>query len=276
MDTSGSFSTGGATSEKGDRLTYPLLSAFLVVGGLWLGMLLFLEAGRRIGDRRRAADAGAAGGTGAIEGAVFALFGLLVAFTFSSAASRFDARRELVVREANAIGTAYLRLDLLPAEAQPALRALFRAYLDSRLETYRLLSDIPAAEKELAHSVRLQGEIWARAVAASAQGQLSTPTLVLSALNEMFDIVTTRMMATRFHAPALVFALLFGLGLGCSFLAGYGMAGGRKRNWVHMIGFATITAISIYVILDMEYPRLGLIRVNAADRVLVELRQSMH
>ncbi len=85
---------------------------------LFAGMLLLLDIGRRIGARRRAQDAGGAGaGTGAVEGAVFALLGLLVAFTFSGAASRFDARRALVVEEANAIGTAYLRLDLLPASA---------------------------------------------------------------------------------------------------------------------------------------------------------------
>ena len=101
-----------------------------------------------------------------MDGAVFALLGLLVAFTFSGAASRFDARRHLIVEETNAIGTAYLRLDLLPASAQPALRDLFRRYLDSRLEVYRKLPDLDAAKAELARSTQLQGEIWSQAVAA--------------------------------------------------------------------------------------------------------------
>lgn len=103
------------------------LISLLIASALFFGMMLFLETGRRIGVRRRAQDPeGAGAGTGAVEGAVFALLGLLVAFTFSGAASRFDARRALVAEEANAIGTAYLRVDLVPANAQPALRDLFR------------------------------------------------------------------------------------------------------------------------------------------------------
>ncbi len=99
------------------------LSVFLLTLGLFLGMLLLLEVGRRIGGRRMAKDpAGALAGIGAVEGAVFGLLGLLIAFTFSGAGTRFDTRRQLVVEETNAIGTAYLRLDLLPAALQPALR----------------------------------------------------------------------------------------------------------------------------------------------------------
>ena len=102
---------------------------------------------------------------------MFALLGLLIAFTFSGAAVRFDQRRSLIVQETNDIGTAYLRLDLLPPSAQPALRDLFRRYLDSRLEVYRRLPDIEAARAELARSNELQGEIWSRAVAASRMNE---------------------------------------------------------------------------------------------------------
>lgn len=106
--------------------------------GLFLGMLVAFEVGRRRGVGRRATDPeGAFEGTGAVDGAVFALLGLVIAFTFSGAAARFDARRQLVVEEANAIGTAYLRIDLLPESSRPALRDLFRQYVDSRIETYR-------------------------------------------------------------------------------------------------------------------------------------------
>jgi hypothetical protein len=97
--------------------------------GLFLGMLLFLEIGRRIGVRRMKDDSEAgAEGIGAVDGAVFAVLGLLIAFTFSGATARFDSRRQLIVEETNDIGTAYRRLDLLPAHAQPALRDSFRRY----------------------------------------------------------------------------------------------------------------------------------------------------
>ena len=254
------------------------LSASLFTLGLFLGMLLLLEIGRRIGVRRLAKDAeGARVGVGAVEGAVFGLLGLLIAFSFSGASSRFDTRRQLIVEETNAIGTAYLRLDLLSAGAQPALRESFRRYVDTRLEVYRKLPDIAAAKAELAKANKLQGEIWRQAVAAcGAKGSQPTATmLLLPALNAMIDITTTRTMATQIHPPAIIFVMLFGLALASALLAGYGMAGAKSRSWLHMLGFAAAMAVSVYVILDLEFPRLGFIRVDAFDQALVDLQQSM-
>jgi len=250
---------------------------FVFAGGLFLGMLVLLETGRRMGVRSLARDPeGARQGVGAVEGAVFGLLGLLIAFTFSGAATRFDARRQLVVEEANHIGTAYLRIDLLPAGAQPALRELFRKYLDSRIETYRKVPDMAAVKAELEHSNKLQGEIWTNAVVA-CRGAGSQPAhmLLLPALNAMFDIVTTRTETTKIHPPLIVFAMLGVLSLAASLFAGYGMAGGKARSWLHIVGFAVVMAITVYVITDIEYPRFGLIRVESADRVLLDLRQSL-
>lgn len=244
--------------------------------GLFAGMLLFLQIGRRA-SRRADADRDAAG-VGAVDGAVFGLLGLLVAFTFSGASARFDARRELIVEETNDIGTAYLRLDLLPPETQPALRERFRRYLDARIEVYRKLPDIAAAKVELAKANALQTDIWSKAVAASRARDAapSAPMLLLPALNSMIDITTTRFMATQMHPPVVVFAMLFGLALAAALLAGYGMTGSTLRTWVHMVGFALVTAIAVFVILDIEYPRLGLIRIDAFDQALVDLRASMN
>jgi hypothetical protein len=83
-------------------------------------------------------------------------------------------------------------------------------------------------------------------------------------------------MATLMHPPAVVFVMLFGLAMAASLLAGYGMTGSKVRSWFHMLGFALVVAVSVYVILDLEYPRLGLIRVDAFDQALVDLRQSMN
>jgi hypothetical protein len=235
---------------------------------LFIGMLLLLEIDRRIDARRLVKDPeGARTGTDAIKGAVFALLGLLIAFTFSGAASKFDTRRQLIIEETNAIGTAYLRFDLLPASMQPALQESFRQYVDARLEVYRKLPDVQAAKAELAKAIQLQEAIWTQAVAA--------PMLLLPALNQMIDITTTRTMATQLHPPLIIFVMLFGLALASALLAGYGMASGKSRSWLHIFGFAAVIAVAIYVILDIEYPRLGLIQVDAFDQTLVELRQSM-
>ena len=253
-------------------------TGILLAAVLFVGILLLLEAGRRVGVRRKLRDPEGAGpGAGALEAAVYGLLGLLIAFTFSGAASRFDARRQLVVEEANAIGTAYLRVDLLPPSAQPTLRESFRRYLDTRLEVYHKLPDLAAVRAELDKAAALQAEIWAQAVAAcpKAEGGSTACMLLLPALNQMIDITTTRTAAAQIHPPAIIFVMLVGLALVTALLAGYNLTGGRPRNWLPMLGFAAAVAVTIYVIIDLEYPRIGLIRLDAIDRVLVELRATM-
>jgi hypothetical protein len=255
---------------------HTVLSAVVSLS-LFTGMLLLLVQGHRFGRRRLLANPeGAAEGAGPLDGAVFALLGLLIAFTFSGAASRFDGRRQLIVEEANDIGTAWLRIDLLPDAAQPAMRDLFRRYLDSRLETYRRLPDVAAAEAELARTAALQGEIWSLAVTSCrAKGDTAGSALFLGALNAMFDVVTTRTAASRLHPPTIVFGLLVALALACAFLAGFGMASRVRPDLLRLVAFSGIMALCVYVILDLEYPRAGLIRIDAFDSVLVELRASM-
>ena len=158
------------------------------------------------------------------------------------------------------------------------MRELFRKYLDSRLDIYRKLPDIEAAMAELSRSAKLQDEIWAEAVAATRLpgSHPEAGKLLLPALNEMIDITTTRTMAARIHPPLTIFVLLVLLALVCSLLAGYDMAGSRQRSWLHILVFAAITVISIFAILEMEYPRAGFIRLGAYDQVLIDLRESMH
>lgn len=255
------------------QLKFALISC-AIVAALFFGMLALLEAGRRLRRRRTIVDSGA--GAGAIDGAVFALLGLLLALMFNSAGQRFDARRHLVVQETNAIGTAFLRLDLLPADAQPPLRDRFRRYVDSRLEIYRVL-DLEGSHSGTAAYAVLQREIWNLSVEATRREgvPVSTADLLIPALNDMIDITTTRTAATLIHVPGLIFAFLISLALSSAFLAGYGLAVTETRNWVHLISFAAAVSVTVYVIIDLEYPRLGLIQVNAFDRLLVELRAGM-
>jgi hypothetical protein len=101
--------------------------------------------------------------------------------------------------------------------------------------------------------------------------------LFLPAVNHMIDITGTRLMATRMHPPPIVFAMLavIVMALISALLAGCHMAGGKARIWLHIIGFAAVIASVVYVIIDIEYPRQGLIRVDAADEVLIDLRRQM-
>jgi hypothetical protein len=254
------------------------LITLLLAAGLFSGMLICAEIGRRTGMAaiRRYPD-GLAKGIGSVEGAVFGLLGLIIAFTFSGAETRFEHRRHIITEEANAIGTAYRRIDLLPPDVQPEMRELFRRYLDSRLAVYRNADDTNVTMTHLARSAALQEEIWKRSVSAGSRPGVASHTsiLMLSALNPMIDITTTRTTATRDHPPLVILLLFLFLSLISSMLVGYNMSVNENRRWLHTVAFALIFSIAVFVILELEFPRRGLVRVDDADQVLVELRQSM-
>lgn len=244
---------------------------------LLVGMLACLEIGWRSARRRATAiRTDAPAGIGAVEGAVFALFGLLLAFAFSGATDRFDQRRALIVQEANAIGTAYLRVDLLPPATQAPIRELFRQYVRARLDTYHRVGEALPTDEPFLRSQRLQGEIWRAAQA--ALGAANTPTLmgmVLPPLNDMFDITTTRLAASQAHPPHVIYGMLFALALVASLLAGHGMGASERRPWLHIGAFAIIVTVTVYVTLDIESPRRGLIRLHNADQLLVDTLKAM-
>ena len=208
---------------------------------------------------------------------MFALFGLLIAFTFTSAASRYETRRNLIVQHTNAIGTAWLRLDLLPAEVQQPLRQDFRLYVDGIIKIYgRMEETFEAVAQTMTHLLKVQDEIWKLAeTVVSKDSRPQVATLVLPALNEMIDLGASRYAAARFHVSLVVIGFLIFLSMLASLLVGYGMASAQHRNWLHMILFALLISLTLYIIIDFEYPRYGIIRLDDADKLYIELRQAM-
>jgi hypothetical protein len=246
---------------------------------LFIGLLVMLELGRRIGTRRRIKDPkGSRLGIGVIEGAIFSIAGLLIAFTFSGAANRFDARRQMIVKESNAIGTAWQRLHVLAPERTTELQGLFRDYLDSRISSYQKLPNVQAAEEEAARSIGIQEKIWNTAIQACDElaGKSPAHMLLLPSLNASFDIANSRLQSTKLHPPLIIFIMVGGLCLSSALVAGYGMAGGMERSWIHISCFAIIMSLVFLIIVDLEYPRLGFIRVDDADQILIELRETMN
>jgi len=257
-------------------LTYNAI-AFLLVLGLFAGMLLMLTIGQRLGQRNlgQETDVVRSRLTG-VETAIFGLMGLMIAFTFSGAAARYELRRQLIVEEANAIGTAYLRLDLLPVASQPALREKFRQYVETRIAVYRVLPDVGASNAKGAIAKALQSEIWTGALAALKEAPPQATIVVIPGLNQMIDVTTTRAIAARTHTPQLIFAILLILGLVCSLLAGYVLAYTKTGNVrLHLFAFALIVTLTIYVIFDLDYPRFGLIQLDFADQALIDLLAGM-
>lgn len=244
------------------------------------GLLLALHAGHRFGRRRLERAGGAGGGStagqGPVEGAVFAILGLLLAFSFSGAAGRFADRRDLITQEANAMGTAWLRVDLLPAPAQPAIRAAVRAYVDARLSVYRDPADEAAVAAGQRHSGEAQAALWRLVVAAVAtpEGQRAIGTVV-PAVNDMFDVATTRTMAMEVHQPPLLYGVLLLLMLIAAFVAGVSMAPSPRVSRVHALVLASTLALTIWLTLDLEYPRRGVLRITGHDRAITALRAEM-
>jgi hypothetical protein len=252
-----------------------LFLAFLIV--IFLSSIGFQLLGHHAGRRWRAHGvAGYIDATSAIQASLFALLGLLIAFSISGGETRLQARRELIVREANAIGTAYLRLDVLPREAQPALRELFRRYTETRIAYFKQMVHFDQAHAFRDRAAELQGEIWTAATTAALSTQDTRATLLaLPAINEMIDVTTARDASLRTHVPGAMFALLIGLAFACAFLAGIEMSKQSRPSPFHVVAFAGTLALTCYVIVNVEFPRLGFGRLGPIDALLAEVRQHM-
>ncbi len=252
------------------------LQTILTAVVVFAGMLVLMEVGARMGRKRLAQDPeGARSGTAAAEGAVFALLGLLIAFTFSGALTRFEERRTLIVQESNAVGSAWQCVGLVAAPARQELQQGMRDYVDARLNVYRSLQDEGSTRAALARTSELQGSLWAKACDACRGEGPQVAVVLLPALNAMFGVATERTAAGDNHPPALVFFLLITLALACALLAGFSMAPSKQAQWTHRLAFAGVVALTVYAIRDLEYPRHGLVRVDRFDRTLVEVRESM-
>lgn len=252
----------------------------------FVSSLVLLNYGRRLGlgylAKQETTDKIV--GLNTAEGAMFALMGLVLAFAVSGGLQRFDERRQLVLHEANAIDTAYDRLGLIEPEASINLKAKLRDYTEARLELYRLPIDFSLEDEVAIFSsdqqekiATLKNEIWNAAAAACPPPASRTAcALVLPALNSVFEIARLRRGAEERHPPHIIFLMLFSLGLGGSLLAGFGMAAAKTRSWIHMVIFAAGLAFTLFVITDVEFPRLGIVRVDAFDHFIAEVYAQMH
>ena len=244
---------------------------------LWVALMVALEAGRRVGVARSgAATEESRSGIGVVDGAVFGLLGLLAGFVFNGAAARFDKRRELVADIANTMGTAWQRVDMLGADAQPEIRRLFRTYLDALLASYR---DRPKGDdltRQAASVTRAQDALWSASVSAclTRRGEQARM-LLLPGLNDTFGAVDKERTARRIHPPKLIFGTLGLSEIAAAAFAGYALSN-SGHNWIYTIAVATPIAIATFVIVELEYPRLGLLRMDSMDRELEDVRESMN
>jgi hypothetical protein len=261
-----------------------MLFAVGIAAVFFIGALISLNYGRRLGlQYRKHTNGESTAGLAPVEGAIFGLMGLLLAFTISGALQRFDDRRQLVLQEATAVTAAYDRLGLFGGDAARELKGKLEDYVRARVGLYRMRHDFllwhrmeDFSREQQNQLVQLKDGLWNAAVAACPKSDYQPAcSLALPALNSVFEVARLRAGAAEKHPPQIIYAMLFGLGLGCSLLAGFGMAASAARSWMHMILFAGTLTVALYIVTDMEYPRLGLIRIEAFDHFLSDAYDQM-
>ena len=208
---------------------------------------------------------------GALEGSLLGLLALLLSFTFSMSSSRHDKRLNIIVEEANDIGTAILRADLYPDSIRSAFRKDFKAYLQTRIDFFEAGRDFPKIMKTLERSSAIQQSLWNRAAFYGRDKEnFHRSSQMIPALNAMIDIVTTRNAGNIAKVPELILYLLFLLCWIAAFMLGYSV--GKKPDWIVMVCFAATIVMTIYLILDLDRPRRGIITMKDMNMEIVNLR----
>ena len=223
---------------------------FCILGVVGLLLLLIAEIGYRMGKRVPAReDEAAKSEIGGYQGAVLGLLALLLGFTFSMALNHYDLRRNLVVQEANSIGTTYLRASFLPGEARDVSRRLLRDYVGLRVRDAGALADQSSLHKQVAG---IQAALWKQAEGAA--GVAPTPITVsyIASLNEMIDLASTRLAAVRYRVPGALWLLLLIVALFGMWAAGFSAGVNGKRAIFLTVGLPVLITLVLLLISDIS------------------------
>jgi hypothetical protein len=240
-----------------------------------LTFLVIMEAAYRLGRRHESrSDDVIRTHVTALQSAVLGLLSLLLGFNFVMAVARFDARRTLIQEEVSAINTAHLRAQLLAPGERREATSLLRAYVATRVELTRAVDDSARIEAAIAAAAQIQRQLWAVVEGAVAQGSsaIAIAQFIQSA-NEVITVNDKRRAALDNHVPETVLDLLVGVaGVALGFIAyGYGLTG-RRRHGAAVI-YATLIAVVLTVIVDLDRPRSGFIRVS--DDAMIRMQETL-
>lgn len=252
------------------------LNEFVLAALIFLLLIGAGEIGYLLARRRRAGRKNGAAEThehlNEIQTAIFAVLGLLLAFIFAMAVSRFDARKQALVDETDAIGTAYLRVQLLPPGQQAAAVAVFRTYVDARLRSARpyWYQDVRLKNE----TNELQQQLWTQGTdAANQDPHAVTTSLYIQSLNDMFDAQTARDAARLNELPTSAIYLVLAISILSMGTLGYRAGLGGRRSLVGAVLLALVITLVVGIIIDLDQPYQGLITIS--QQSMIELRQSM-
>ena len=234
-------------------------------------VLLAVEAGYRIGRWRKGrTEHEGEIPVGAIVAAILGLLAFLLAFTFGMAASRFELRRELVLDEANAIGTTYLRAALVPEPHRKEIRTLLRSYVDLRLEGV----EPGMTAQAVTRSEEVQGRLWAQAVSAAEKKPTPITGLFIQSLNEVIDLHAKRVtMGMRNRIPFTVWAALYVTAILAMIGVGYQQGLTSTTRTLATLVLAVTFSGVLWLLADLDRPQEGLIKVS--QQAMIDLRRSM-
>jgi hypothetical protein len=209
---------------------------------------------------------------GTLEGALLGLLALLLSFTFSMSGARHDKRISVIIEEANDIGTVILRADLYPDSLRNAFRKDLKDYVENRIAFFEVGEDISKIEAVLKQGEVLQSKLWNRAAMEGRNRENVHQTAqMIPALNAMIDITTTRNAVNIDKVPNVVIYLLLIICITCSFMVGY--ASQSRPDWVVMIGFSIMISFTVFLIIDLDRPRKGIITLNSVNTQMLQLRE---
>ncbi|MDR3679208.1 MAG: hypothetical protein P4L41_04510 [Flavipsychrobacter sp.] len=250
------------------------IPSYLIAIILLAGIVLFYLLGLAIGSyqKRNNPDAKAEG-VGPLESSLLGLLALLLSFTFSMSASRYDVRRSLIVTEANNISTAIVRADLYPDTIRTAFRKDLKQYVDTRIAYYEVGNDDEKIKKERLKAEVILSRLWQRATRLSvASPAVVRDNQMIPALNSMGDMVTSRDAARVATVPDSIITLLVILTLLGSFIIGY-CKKEKKNDWVMFSIYTIMMVVTIYTIIDLDRPRTGFITTDKTHMKMLELRE---
>lgn len=204
--------------------------------------------------------------------ATLTLFGLVIGFSFSMAVSRYDQRKNYEEAEANSIGTAYVRADLLPARDADKVRSLLTNYLDERILAYTT-TDESKLQEISAQTAHLQTDLWSAVRVPASANPTPVVALAVSATNDALNSQGYTQAANRNRIPTAAWLLLIAIAVCCNLLLGWGFHDGKRARRLLMI-LPIISAFAFMLIADIDTPRHGIIRVQPQN--LITLAQSMH
>ena len=223
------------------------------------------EIGYRIGFRRRqTANESLRTQVTTIQASLLGALALLLGFSFSMASTRFEMRRSLMVSEANAISTAYLRASVMPEPERTQLRRLFRDYAAARIAHVDAGSNVTAVRAAEADAERLQRSIWNEMPGITSHASAPIAALMLASANEVFDSYTLRLASMSNHVPDTILVLIFVVSGSSMALVGYGAGLSGKRSTVPTVMAAVLFSLMAMLVIDLDRPRQGWIRVSEA------------